>query len=173
MGGGREPLTRSMSRTSFLGLCVAAVSLVADQASKLLLLFALDLPVREPVVIGPFFNLIVVWNRGISYGLFQQDSLLGRWILAAVSLVATFALLVWARRAQRRFLAMALGLLAGGALGNAIDRVAYGAVFDFAQLHVGRYSWYVFNIADVAIVAGVVGLIYDTLVLERRSRSTA
>jgi signal peptidase II len=74
-------------------------------------------------------------------------------------------------RAERRLLGLSLGLLAGGALGNAVDRAAYGAVFDFLQLHAGRYSWYVFNIADVAIVAGVVGLIYDSLTSERRRAS--
>ena len=113
-------------------------------------------------------NLIVVWNRGISYGLFQQHSEIGRWLLVALSVGAAIAILVWMRRADRKILALSLGLLAGGALGNAVDRAAYGAVFDFVQLHAGRYSWYVFNIADLAIVAGVVGLLYDALVLDRR-----
>lgn len=158
---------------SRLGLVAALLSLVADQVSKLALLFAYDLPVHEPVALGPFLNLIVVWNKGISYGLWQQDSEIGRWLLAGLSVVAALAILAWVRRSERRVLAVALGLLAGGALGNAIDRVAYGAVFDFAQLHAGRFSWYVFNIADVAIVAGVVGLVYDAVFLDRRSRSEA
>ena len=154
-----------------LGSLAALLSFVADQATKIGLLFGYDLPVREPVAIGPFLNLIVVWNRGISYGLWQQDSDVGRWLLVALSIVAAAAILVWVRRSERRLLALSLGLLAGGALGNAVDRAIYGAVFDFAQLHAGRYSWYVFNIADVAIVAGVIGLVYDTLFLDRRSRS--
>ena len=150
------------------GLVAAALTLLADQASKLTLLFVLDLPVREPMTVGPYMNLIVVWNRGISYGLFQQYSDVGRWLLIGLSLGATAAIAYWLQRSERRLLALALGLIAGGAIGNAIDRTAYGAVFDFVQLHAGSRSWYVFNIADVAIVAGVVGLIYDSLVSDRR-----
>lgn len=150
------------------GLLVALVTLVLDQATKLGLLFVADLPVREPVVLAPFAQLIVVWNRGVSYGLFQQDSALGRWILVAVSLVASVALSVWMARAGSRWLAGSLGLIVGGAIGNAIDRAAYGAVFDFVHLHAGTWSWYVFNVADAGIVFGVVGLLYDGLVLERR-----
>lgn len=150
-----------------LGYAAASIVLGADQASKLFLLFAYDLPLQEPLSLGPFLDLIVVWNRGISYGLFQQHSDIGRWLLVVVSLMASVALVVWIGRSGRRFLALALGLLCGGALGNAIDRVAYGAVFDFVHLHVGRYSWYVFNVADVAIVAGVVGLLYDSFATDR------
>ncbi|MGA0595353.1 signal peptidase II [Enterovirga sp. CN4-39] len=157
-----------MSPAARLGYLAAVVTFVADQVSKLGLLFVYDLPMREPVALGPFVNLIVVWNRGISYGLLQQGTDLGRWALVVLSVVATIGLLLWVNRAQRRFLALSLGLLAGGAAGNAVDRAAYGAVFDFVQLHAAGYSWYVFNIADVAIVAGVVGLLYDSLVLDRR-----
>jgi signal peptidase II len=148
--------------TARLGLAAALVTIALDQASKLGLLFAYELPIREPVVLGPFVNLIVVWNRGISYGLFQQHSEIGRWLLTGVSVIAAAALFVWLRRAESRILALALGLIAGGAIGNAIDRIAYGAVFDFVHVHAGSLSWYVFNIADAAIVAGVVGLIYDS-----------
>ena len=155
-------------RPARLGLWTAILTFAADQASKLCLLFLYDLPVREPLALGPFVNLIVVWNRGISYGLFQQNSEIGRWLLVALSVAATIGILVWIGRAYRKVLALSLGLLAGGALGNAVDRAAYGAVFDFVQLHAGRYSWYVFNVADLAIVAGVVGLLYDALVLDRR-----
>jgi signal peptidase II len=150
------------------GLLVALVTLALDQATKLGLLFLADLPVREPVVLAPFAQLIVVWNRGVSYGLFQQDSALGRWVLVGVSLLATAALSVWMARAGSRWLAGSLGLIVGGAVGNAIDRAAYGAVFDFVHLHAGAWSWYVFNVADAGIVFGVVGLLYDGLVLERR-----
>jgi signal peptidase II len=150
-----------------LGLAAALLTLALDQGSKLGLLFGYDLPVREPVVLGPFVNLIVVWNRGISYGLFQQHGDLGRWLLTIASLIAAVALFVWMSRTDNRLLATALGLIAGGAIGNAIDRVAYGAVFDFVHVHVGTFSWYVFNIADAAIVAGVVGLIYDSIFADR------
>lgn len=151
-----------------LGYAAAILTFVADQASKLALLFGYELPMREPVAVGPFMNLVVVWNRGISYGLFQQGTDLGRWLLVLLSVIATVGMLVWIRQAGSRLLTLALGLLAGGAAGNAVDRAAYGAVFDFVQLHAAGYSWYIFNIADVAIVAGVVGLLYDSLVSSRR-----
>jgi signal peptidase II len=109
-----------------------------------------------------------VWNRGISYGLFQQETEVGRWALLAISLAAAVGLSVWMARAGSRLLAASLGLIVGGAVGNAIDRIAYGAVFDFVHFHVGSFSWYVFNIADAAIVAGVMGLVYDALVGDKR-----
>ncbi len=156
-----------------LGFVAAALTLAADQASKLILLFGSDLPLSEPVALGPFVNLIVVWNHGISYGLLQQHSDLGRWLLVVVSAAATAAIAIWLSRSDRPLLALSLGLIGGGAIGNAIDRLAYGAVFDFVQLHAAGYSWYVFNVADVAIVAGVVGLIYDSLLSERVARRRA
>ena len=156
-----------------LGALLAAATLALDQASKLWLLFASDLPLRGPVRLAPVLELVTVWNRGISYGLFQQHSALGRWLLVAVSLAAAVGLSLWMIRASSRFVAAALGLIVGGALGNAIDRVAYGAVFDFVHFHVGAWSWYVFNVADAAIVAGVAGLLYDGLVLERRRARNA
>lgn len=145
-----------------LGLAALAATFALDQASKVWLIQGYDLPMREPLALGPFVTLTGVWNRGISYGLFQQHSELGRWLLAGLSVVAAVGLTIWLTRTHKRLLALALGLIAGGALGNAVDRVAYGAVFDFVHLHAGGYSWYVFNMADAAIVAGVVGLVYDS-----------
>ncbi len=151
-----------------LGALGALVTLALDQATKLFGLFVLDLPETEPIRLAPFLDLIVVWNRGISYGLFQQHSEAGRWALVALSAAASVWLTLWIRRAEGRLLALSLGLVVGGAVGNGIDRIAYGAVFDFIHFHVGSWSWYVFNVADAAIVAGVVGLLYDSLILEKR-----
>jgi signal peptidase II len=150
------------------GLLLALATLAGDQAAKFGLLLGYDLQHREPLVLAPVLELIVVWNPGISYGLFQQHTELGRWLLLTLSLLAAVGLAVWMARTRTRLLAAALGLIVGGALGNAVDRVAYGAVFDFVHFHVGAWSWYVFNVADAAIVAGVVGLLYDGLVLEQR-----
>jgi signal peptidase II len=150
-----------------LGVLLTIATLALDQASKLFLLFAYELPLKEPLVLAPFLELIVVWNRGISYGLFQQESELGRWVLLAVMVAAAVGLSVWMARATSRLLAASLGLIVGGAVGNAVDRIAYGAVFDFVHVHVGSFSWYVFNVADAAIVAGVAGLVYDSLVLDK------
>lgn len=157
-----------------LGFLLALATLVLDQASKLGLLFGYDLPARGPLTLAPFLELVTVWNRGISYGLFQQEGDLGRWALVVLSLAASIWLALWLSRTGHRWLAASLGLIAGGAVGNAIDRVAYGAVFDFVHLHWGSFSWYVFNVADAAIVAGVVGLLYDSLFLEgRRTRAAS
>lgn len=150
------------------GLLALVLTLVADQASKLYLLFVYDLPLHDPLSLGPFVTLTVVWNRGISYGLFQQGTEFGRWALVAVAAVSTIALGIWMARAANRLLAVSLGLILGGAIGNAIDRIAYGAVFDFVHLHAGEWSWYVFNIADAAIVFGVIGLIWDAFVANRQ-----
>ncbi|WP_343234547.1 signal peptidase II [Microvirga splendida] len=151
-----------------LGFSFALITLVFDQATKLYTFYIYNLPVKEPVELTSFINLIVVWNRGISYGLFQQSSDLGRWVLIVVSILAAIGLSVWIRRTPAKLLAASLGLIVGGAVGNVIDRLWFGAVFDFIQFHIGSWSWYVFNVADAAIVAGVVGLLYDSFVLEGR-----
>lgn len=144
-----------------LSLVIAALVFAIDQASKRWLLFSFGLDERQPVRLGPFLDLILRWNRGISYSLFTSEGNAGRNILLAVTLAATGALSVWLWRARTPLTGCALGLLIGGALGNACDRFAYGAVADFAHLHVAGFSWYVFNGADVAITFGVILLIYD------------
>jgi signal peptidase II len=148
---------------SALGLAMAGVTLAADQGSKWFVLRGLGLGAGEVITITPFFDLVLAMNRGISYGLLPQDSELGRWILVMVNLAAAGLFVFWLRRARSGLLAAALGLLVGGALGNAIDRAAYGAVVDFISLHALGWHWYIFNVADAAIVAGVIGLLYDAL----------
>nr|WP_246389332.1 signal peptidase II [Microvirga mediterraneensis] len=157
-----------MSVAAILGFSIALITFVLDQATKLYTFYVYDLPVKEPVELTSFVNLIVVWNRGISYGLFQQSTDLGRWGLIVISILAAIGLSFWIRRTNAKLLAASLGLIVGGAVGNVIDRLWFGAVFDFIQIHFGSWSWYVFNVADAAIVAGVVGLLYDSFVLEGR-----
>lgn len=166
-GGGRAA-RNGFPAAAILGFSFALITLILDQATKIYAYRVLDLPINEPIVLTPFLKLIVVWNRGISYGLFQQDGDLGRWVLIVVSILAAIGLSVWIRRTRAKLLAASLGLIVGGAIGNVIDRLWYGAVFDFIQFHVGDWSWYVFNVADAAIVAGVIGLLYDSFVLEGR-----
>lgn len=148
------------------GIVAAVATLVIDQAFKLWLLHGLDIAHRGAVRVTPFFDLVLAWNTGISYGWFQNDSATGAAILLAFKVVAVIVLAVWMARTQGRLATIALGLIIGGAIGNAIDRVVYGAVVDFALFHVQiggtTYSWYVFNLADVAIVAGVAALLYDS-----------
>ena len=158
-----------------LGVTVAAICLVLDQASKLWLLFVYDLGSRGRVPVAPFVDFVLYWNTGISYGLFAQESELGRWLLVATMLAAVVLLWIWLARAERRLVAVALGLIIGGALGNAIDRVVYGAVVDFVLFHIDfgtwQFRWYVFNVADAAIVAGVIGLIYETLFMQSAAKA--
>jgi signal peptidase II len=150
-------------RCSGLGLAVALLLCAIDQAHKLWMLFSFDIAARQPVALTPFLEMILVWNRGVSYGLLQQDTDAGRWALVAFKLVAVAILLVWLARTPSRLGAVAIGLIIGGAVGNAIDRTVYGAVADFFHFHVGSFSWYVFNVADVGIVAGVALLLYEAL----------
>ncbi|MTI43381.1 signal peptidase II [Roseibium hamelinense] len=149
-------------RLSAFVLSVAVIGFLTDQATKLWLLYSFDLGTYGPVQLLPVLDFVLVWNRGISYGLFQQYTDLGRILLIAITLAATVFLWVWGARAQSRLVALALGLVIGGALGNGLDRIYHGAVVDFVHFHVGTFSWYVFNLADVWIVAGVVGLLYDS-----------
>ena len=158
-----------MRATSFLrfGLAVAVVTCLLDQASKLYLLKVVDLAANGPIRFGPFFDFILTRNTGISYGLFQTEGAVGQWVLLAVKGLAVVLLGIWLARASNRLTALSLGLIIGGALGNAIDRLAYGWVADFVFFHITtatwRFDWYVFNLADVAIVAGVTGLLYESL----------
>jgi signal peptidase II len=149
------------------GLIAATAVLVLDQATKLWLLFVFDIARRGAVRVTPFFDLVLAWNTGISYGWFQTESAAGQALLLAIKAIAVIVLGIWMARSQTRIAAIALGLIIGGALGNAIDSLAYGAVVDFALFHVQLgekdLSWYVFNLADTAIVAGVAALLYDSL----------
>ena len=140
--------------------------LALDQASKLWLLFVFDIGHRGAVKITPFFDLVLAWNVGISFGWFQNDSQLAQITLMVVKAVAVIVLAIWMARSRTLMATIALGLIIGGAIGNAVDRLAYGAVVDFALFHVqiggNTFNWYVFNLADVAIVAGVAALLYDS-----------
>jgi signal peptidase II len=148
------------------GVIAAVVVLVLDQASKLWLLYVFDIARRGAVKVTPFFDLVLAWNVGISFGWFQSDSQLAQIILMMIKAAAVIVLAIWMSRSRTLIATIGLGLIIGGAIGNAIDRFAYGAVVDFALFHLqigGKtFNWYVFNLADVAIVAGVAALLYDS-----------
>ena len=156
------------------GLAVAAVACLLDQASKLYLLRVVELA-DHPIRFGPFFDFILTKNTGISYGLFQTQGAVGQWLLLGFKAVAVLLLWLWLARSKDRLTALSLGLIVGGAVGNAIDRLAYGWVADFVFFHVStatwQFRWYVFNLADVAIVAGVIGLLYESLIGERAQKA--
>lgn len=157
-------------RYSSLGVSLAVLTFVIDQAHKWWMLNVYGMEQKGKVTLTPFFDLVMVWNEGISYGLFAQDES-GQWILIVVALVAAAVLWVWMAQADNRVAGASIGLIIGGALANALDRAMHGAVADFFSFHAFGYHWYVFNIADVAIVLGVIGLLYDTLVLSHKKVS--
>lgn len=156
-----------------LGLLALVLVLAADQASKWWVLHGLDLPERGSVAVLPVLNLTMVWNRGVTFGMLNGLGAAGAWVLAAVAAVVVVALLVWMRRAETRLAVLALGAIAGGAIGNVIDRLRFGAVVDFIHAHAFGWSWYVFNVADAAIVCGVAALLLDGLRPRRRDGTLA
>ena len=161
-------------RLSPLGLGIAIVTVALDQLHKYWMLAVYEIQSRGRVPITPFLDLVYVKNTGISYGLFLQESRQGQWLLAGFAGLALLAMACWlARGVSTRLVAVSLGLIMGGAAGNAIDRLVLGGVADFFSLHAIGFYWYVFNLADVAIVAGVIGLLYDSFVPSRNDASKA
>ncbi|WP_421695623.1 signal peptidase II [Aestuariivirga sp.] len=151
-----------------LTLAMAALVFGFDQLHKYWMLDVYGISEKAPIRITSFFDLVMVWNRGISYGLFSTHT---QELLILVSVCIAFLLWIWACGVRNALSAAALGMVIGGALGNALDRFARGAVADFFHFHYQQFSWYVFNIADVAIVAGVALLMYESLFpRERGSR---
>lgn len=149
-----------------LGLACAAGALAVDQGSKLILLYGLHFIEMAPgdrIGVLPFFDLVMVWNPGISYGLLPARGAAGTALLAVFSVAAVAGLGWWLWHSGRKLPAAALGLVIGGAIGNLIDRLIYGKVADFFHFYVHGYDWYVFNLADCAITLGVGALLYDAL----------
>ena len=156
-----------------LGVAAAVIACALDQATKLFLLRVIDLGRVGVVALTSMLDLRLVWNPGISYGLFQHESPEWQWTLLAIKAGAIVLLWAWLAHARSKLTAVALGLIIGGALGNGIDRLTYGAVMDFVHFHVGSFSWYVFNMADSAIVVGVAGLFYGSFTSEDAGRAAS
>jgi signal peptidase II len=151
-----------------LALIVAAVVIAVDQASKVWLIGILQAHEFQTLPITGFFNLAMVWNQGISFGMLGGAPDIMRWVLVCFAAAVAIALMVWARRLTSPLMAVAVGLIAGGALGNAIDRVVRGAVADFFDVHMAGYHWPAFNVADAGISVGVALLVYDALLRRRQ-----
>ena len=159
----QQRLSQLIGPLSRLGLGICAATFAADQAHKWWFLTAYKMTEGQRERITPFLDYAYVKNRGISFGTFAQGSSTGQYLLALFAVVATVALAVWlARLVENRVLAVSLGLIMGGALGNGLDRILHLGVIDYISLHAFGFYWYIFNIADVAIVAGVIGLLYDS-----------
>lgn len=139
----------------------AAAILILDQFTKW---WIVDHVMARPQVIEvtSFFNIVLVWNRGVTFGMLNMGGETMRWVLVAVSLAVVGVLLVWLARSPRPLPGLALAAVIGGALGNVIDRLNYGKVADFLDFHLAGWHWPAFNLADAAIVCGVAALLLDT-----------
>jgi lipoprotein signal peptidase len=166
-----------MAPTLRTGLVFAALLLIADQVSKYWILEVVNLPERRNIPIfeiGPAgLDLTMVWNRGVTFGLFSGEGAWNHLILAGLALIVAGFLLRWLARSETRMVTYALGAVIGGAIGNAIDRMRFGAVVDFVDVHAWGWHWYVFNVADAAIVCGVLALVADALIRPESKRKEA
>ena len=154
---------------SGLGLAVTVAGLLADQLHKWWMIDVYGIGEKGRVAVLPFLDLVGTVNQGVSYGLFQQGSAIGQYLLTGFAVLASIGFFWWLARVSSRLAAISIGLIVGGALGNGIDRLHLGGVADFFSLHAFGFYWYIFNLADVWIVAGVAGLLYDSLVANRKS----
>ncbi|WP_421933635.1 signal peptidase II [Phenylobacterium sp.] len=153
---------KSVSKLGWLAYGLAATVIVLDQIAKAAILNLLGTQAGSSMPVGGPFSLTLVWNQGVSFGLFRAEHDLVRWLLVAFSLIVAVLLGGWARRTERLAMGLGLGLVIGGAIGNAIDRIRFGAVVDFLDFQrLGFFPW-VFNVADAAITVGVVFLLLDS-----------
>lgn len=154
-----------------LALPVMAAALLVDQGSKWAIMELVMQPPRV-IEVTSFFNLVLILNPGVSFGLFGGETAWKPWLLSALAVAIVAALFVWLKRQPEPGLALAVGLVAGGATGNIIDRLRFGGVVDFLDFHLGNWHWYAFNLADTAVVGGVAILLLDGLFQGRSSSKT-
>jgi len=173
-----EPMTSNQPNNWFwgpfsrIGYVWALIALAVDQLHKWWMLNIVGITLNDRIEVTDFFDLVLVWNKGISYGLFQQESFTGRLVLASFAFIAVIGLAIWlARGEQTRLTAIAIGLVMGGGLCNGFDRLIRPGVADFFSLHAFGFNWYIFNIADIAIVAGVAALLYDAVFVSPKTAS--
>jgi signal peptidase II len=158
-----------MRRIDRQAMVLVVATLIVDQLTKNLLLdYLLKTEIKMVSVIDGFFRLVIVWNRGVSFGLLGGDRPLPAFLLSGVAIAVCVGLFVWLRRTDRPLTGWGIGLVMGGAIGNVIDRARWGAVFDFADFHVDQWHWPAFNVADSAIVVGVGLMLIDSLLGERQ-----
>jgi signal peptidase II len=162
-------VTKQINRKPLAAYAIAVATIVLDQISKYWILNVFMLPAKGSVLVGGPFSLSMVWNRGVSFGLLRAEVDLARWALVAFSLGVAAFLAFWARKIERPLLALSVGLIMGGAVGNAIDRARFGAVADFLDFKALYFPW-IFNVADSAITVGVILLLLDSVLSERRTK---
>ena len=152
-----------------LGLVAAALVVIADQISKAWVLGLFAGRASRILPVTPFFNLVLTWNTGMSFGLFNDNAALNALIFTVIAAVIVVGLVAWLRRTREPLLAVAIGLVIGGAIGNVIDRLLRGAVVDFLDFHVEQWHWFAFNLADAAICVGVGLMVIDSLLGRREA----
>ena len=157
-----------MSSRLSLGLLIAILAFFIDQLSKWwILAFVMDPP--KVISVTPFFNLVLAWNKGVSFGMFNNQGDYGAWILSAIAISITLVLIFWLIKAKTNITAIGLGAIIGGAIGNVIDRLTHGAVLDFLDFYVNNLHWPAFNAADSFITIGAITLIWETLFYQQKS----
>ncbi len=165
-----DPAMVSAKRRPFrLGLLMMALVLIADQVTKYWIVEVVMQPPRI-IPVTSFFNLVMGWNPGVSFGLFDEHGGDGVAILVGVAVCVVIALAVWLWKVREAHIGIAIGLIIGGALGNVIDRLRFGAVADFLDFHVAGWHWPAFNVADSGITLGACLIVVDALLLRERSR---
>jgi len=161
--------SRGVTRLGWIAFAIAAVVIVLDQVVKAWVLGGLDLPIQGSVPFAGPIHFTMVWNQGVSFGLLKANHDIVRWALTGFSLIVAVFLAWWARNTTRPLMGLGLGLVMGGAIGNAIDRARFGAVVDFVDVTRLMFPW-VFNVADSAITIGVIFLLLDSV---RKSPETS
>ena len=160
-------------RSKTIGLSIAVVACLIDQFHKHVMLFWVDMPNRPPIEVTDFFNFVMVWNPGVSFGLFPANSPAGMWFLIAVAAGICAVMLVWLWKKPDRLVLTGIGLVIGGAVGNVIDRLRLGAVADFFDFHVAGWHYPAFNLADSWIFIGVMLLLWDSFRTKKTADSDA
>ena len=165
-------MNRKQEKETFLlGLLIVLAVLTLDQATKWWIVTEVMNPPRF-IPVFPSFNLVMGWNRGISFGIFDSSSPPNQWLLIGLALVIVTILLIWLKRAANRLVSVALGLIIGGALGNVVDRIHYGAVADFLDFYIGDFHWPAFNVADTGITIGVIILVLESFIVSSKIDKT-
>ncbi len=157
-----------MSSRLSLGLLIAILAFFIDQLSKWwMLAFVMNPP--QVISVTPFFNLVLAWNKGVSFGMFNDQGDSGAWILSSIAILITLVLIYWLIKAKTNITATGLGAIIGGAIGNVFDRLNHGAVLDFLDFYVNNLHWPAFNAADSFITIGAITLIWETLFYQHKS----
>ena len=157
-----------MSSRLSLGLLISILAVFIDQLSKWwILVFVMDPP--KVISVTPFFNLVLTWNKGVSFGMFNDQGDSGALILSAIAILITLVLIFWLIKAKTNITTIGLGAIIGGAMGNVIDRLNHGAVLDFLDFYVNNVHWPAFNAADSFITVGAITLIWETLFYQNKS----